>query len=98
MEGKILNKMLIPILLVAVCSLPLGCQTVDYRQAHIDADFGRAYETARFTQILNPDAETTLDPVTGFDGTAAINTLDTYQNGFKKTDAGSKVLNINLTK
>ena len=97
MEDRILNKILIPILIMIVCVLTFGCQAVDYRQAQIDANYGRAYETARFSQILNPDAENNLDPVTGFDGNAAVNTLDKYQKDFKKQDSTSKVFSINVS-
>lgn len=100
--NRTLNRILIPILMMIVCGFILGCQTVDYRQAdyrqaQIDANFGRAYETARFSQILNPEAENNLDPVMGFDGTAAENTIDKYQKDFKKQDSTSKVFNINVT-
>ncbi len=90
-----MKRTLIPILIMIVCVLTFGC--VDHRQTQIDANHGRAYETAKFSQILNPDAENNLNPVTGFDGTAAINTLDKYQKDFKKQESTSKVFNINVS-
>lgn len=90
-----MNRILIPSLMMIVCGLTFGC--VDHRLAQMDATHGRAYETAKFSQTLNPEAENNLDPVTGFEGTAAANTLDKYQKDFKKQESTSKVFNINVS-
>lgn len=72
-----------------------GCNTPKtYRALKLDANTGRAYETARFSQIANPDAEGNLEAVQGFDGSAAWFTMDKYQKDFMKEETTTKVFNI----
>ena len=82
-------------MMILVLAMSLGCS--NHRVAEIDADRGRAYEAVRFSQVANPDAGANLDPVTGFEGTAALNTLEKYQGDFQKEQATSQVFNINLS-
>jgi hypothetical protein len=46
-------------------------------------DFGKAYTLAMAGQILNPDAETNLEPVEGIDGRAAEKIMKNYVESFK---------------
>lgn len=73
-----------------------GCSTSHHRESSLDKNWGRSFETARFNQILNPDAEKNPEPVASLDGIAALNNLDRYRKGFGKS-APAPVYNINLT-
>jgi len=73
-----------------------GCTTNQQRESMLDKNWGRSFETARFNQILNPDAEKKLEPIAGLDGSAALNNMDQYRKGFGKS-APAPVYNINLT-
>jgi len=72
-----------------------GCNTAaPYRVASIENDRGRAYETARFNQIMNTHAGARTEPVEGFDGSAAAYTLDKYRKGFMKEEKTTNVFTI----
>ena len=47
-------------------------------------NWGRSYETAKFNQILNPEASNNLKPAVDLDGQAANNNVDKYQDSFKE--------------
>ena len=47
-------------------------------------DYGTSYKLSKFNQILNPEAEKNLQPVTGFDGGAAQATVGKYRKGFEE--------------
>jgi hypothetical protein len=66
--------------LVAMFLISAGCAG----PSRLEMDYGTSYKLAKFNQTLNPDAEKNLQPVTGFDGAAAKNTLDRYQKDFEK--------------
>jgi len=46
--------------------------------------FGASFESAKYNQILNPDARKNLKPATGFDGHAAELTLKKYREDFER--------------
>lgn len=72
-----------------------GC-TMHQKITLVDQNWGRSYETARFSQIINPEAGDDMAMVMGLDGVAAKNNYDTYQNDFKKQESSSQIVNINL--
>ena len=58
-------------------------------------DYGTSYKLAKYNQILNPEAEKNLEPVTGFDGGAAQATVGKYRKGFEeKVSAPTYVFGI----
>jgi hypothetical protein len=59
----------------------------------LEKNWGRSYETAKYNQILNPDAGKNLDPVIGLDGQASDYNMEKYKSGFKETE-GAEVTNI----
>jgi len=89
------RKISIPALLL-IFSMIWGCDTPQ-RQIALDKNWGRSHETARFSQILNPDVPGNNNPVTGLEGEAARNSLVKYQNSFKSEESTGPVMNINLT-
>ena len=72
------------------------CACANPRYVQLDTDRGRAYETARFNQIINPDAVVTAMPVEGIDGQAGDLTYKKYQDSFKEKPPETPVFNLNL--
>ncbi len=66
--------------LAGIFLISVGCAG----PSRLEMDYGTSFKLAKFNQILNPEAEKNLEPVTGFDGPAAKNTLDKYQKDFEK--------------
>lgn len=50
----------------------------------LDRNWGRAVESAKFNQILDPQAGGTDKPVEGISGRPAGNTVERYEQSFKK--------------
>jgi hypothetical protein len=53
----------------------------------VEMDYGTSFKLSKFNQILNPEAEKNLEPVTGMDGQAAKATLEKYRKDFEKPPA-----------
>jgi hypothetical protein len=52
----------------------------------LEKNRGRSFETAKYNQILSPEAENNLSPVSGLDGQAADNSMKNYrEQGEKKS-------------
>jgi len=92
-----LNKKLLISIILLICPIIFGCNSTSHRQTLLDENWGRSYETARFNQIINPDAPENTDPITGLQGKAAMNNLDQYQDSFKTKQSTRKIYNIDLT-
>ena len=73
-----MTKMMILFGLIMIPIGLLGCSTLPTR---LEIDFGTSFKLAKFNQILNPEAEKNLDPVTGFDGGAAQGVIEKYHKG-----------------
>ena len=58
-------------------------------------DYGTSHKLAKFNQILNPEAERNLDPVTGLYGSAAHATMERYRKGFEEKST-QPVYSINI--
>ncbi len=52
----------------------------------VDENWGRSMESARYNQTLNPEAQKNLTPVDGMDGQSAANIMDSYHQGFSKSE------------
>jgi len=63
------------------------------RDFMLEKNWGRSHETAKYNQILNPDAGKNLDPVIGLDGQASDYNMEKYKAGFKETEE-AEVVNI----
>ena len=50
----------------------IGCSQMQ-KQTPLDKNWGRSYETAKYNQILNPDASKNLKSTADLDGQAANN-------------------------
>jgi hypothetical protein len=68
----------------------IGCMTLFLALAscagpsRLEVDYGTSHKLARLNQILDPEAEKNLEPVTGFDGNAARRVVEKYQKDFEK--------------
>ena len=65
------------------------------QESLLDKNWGRSYESAKYNQMLNPDAGKNLEPVTGMDAQAAEGTTEKYRKGFKE-ESSTKAYNLNL--
>ena len=82
--GKIVGSTIIQLGLIGCSSqnavLPLG-------ESRLEQNWGRAYETAKYNQILNPEAGKNVEPVEGMDGDAAERVMQTYKSGGETNQA-----------
>jgi len=63
--------------------------------SRLEMDYGTSFKLAKFNQTLNPEAEKNLEPVTGFDGSAAQAAVGRYRKGFEeKTSAPVYSINV----
>ena len=70
----------------AMLALSAGCSSSGpvHEETLLDKNWGRSVETAKYNQILNPDAGKSLTPVEGLNGKAADNSVKKYEDSFKK--------------
>ena len=85
------TRCLIVIGLIAALSLFSGCGATK-----LDKNWGKSFESAKYSQILNPEAGQNLEPVVGLDGQAAEIALGTYRKGFEQKGSQKKVYNLNI--
>lgn len=79
----------------AVILFFMGCSTANRQQPELIQNWGRSAETAKYTQILNHDAEKNRAPVTGIDGERAmVNTQKTIEGDDKGNKSSSPKLII----
>ena len=52
--------------------------------SRLERDFGTSFELAKSNQVFDPEAEKTVEPVTGLDGEAAQATIQKYREEFEK--------------
>ena len=75
-----LTRCLTLIGLIASLLIFSGCGT---RETMLAKNWGSSFESAKQSQILNPEAGKNLDPVVGLDGQAVENIVEEYRQGFK---------------
>jgi hypothetical protein len=76
------------IVILASLALLGGCSSHYYHQGEtpLEKNWGRAFESAKYNQTLNPDASENLAPVVGVDGEAA----EIVWKDHLKTESGPK--------
>ena len=80
-------KIILNTLLMAGIAGVFGCA----QQTALSKNWGRSFETARYNQTLNPEAEKNLEPVVGLEGPAAEHVMnDHYSAGSCDAKASSK--------
>ena len=73
--------------LIAALSIYSGCAN---KETKLERNWGTSFESAKQSQILNPEAEKNIDPVAGLDGQAAKITIDKYRTSDKKNGTCDK--------
>jgi hypothetical protein len=78
------------IALIMACSMLIlfaGCSStgnIFQEETALDKNWGRSVETAKYNQIVDPEAGKNLKPVEGLNGVAAGHTVDKYEKSFKE--------------
>ncbi len=81
----ILSGLVLGVTLVASCGM-----------TRLEMDYGTSHKLAKYNQILDPEAEKNMKPVTGLDGQAAQSVMDTYRKGFEKAPQTSTTYNFSI--
>ena len=82
--------------LVAACLAALllssGCagDLSGQKETMLERNWGRSYESAKFNQMLNPEAGKNLEPVTGLDGETAQKNMEKTRTCGPKTEKGKE--------
>ncbi|MGD8345406.1 MAG: hypothetical protein PVH53_17525 [Desulfobacterales bacterium] len=83
---------------IALLTVITGCSgtSPDYQGTLLDRNWGRSYEAAKFSQIMNPDVGKNREPVLGLDGQPAEYGIDNYKNSFreKKTQEITNIIKL----
>jgi len=60
-----------------------GCaqHSVIQTESQLEKNWGRSFENAKYSQMLNPEAGKVPDPVEGLEGPAADNIIKSYMSG-----------------
>jgi len=90
-EDTMLTRYLTLIGLITALLIFSGCA----RETMLAKNWGNSFESARQSQILNPEAGKNLDPVVGLDSLAAGNNMEKYRQGFKKETSKGMSITIN---
>jgi hypothetical protein len=80
------------IVMIAAFSTCLGCSNGNIsirEESLLDRNWGRSFESAKYNQILDPDAGKKEEPVKELDGRAAQRTTDQYLKSFGGESGGS---------
>ena len=86
-----LTRCLTLIGLIAALLIFSGCGT---RETMLDRNWGSSFESAKQSQILNPEAGKNPDPVVGLDGQVVENNMEKYRQGFKKDTSKEMTITI----
>jgi hypothetical protein len=78
-EDTMLTRGLTLIGLIATLLIFSGCA----RETMLNRNWGNSFESAKQSQILNPEAGKNIDTVVGLDGQAVENVVEKYRQGFK---------------
>ena len=92
------TKKTLTLFFTATVLMVVGCEHIPSARQDtlLNRNFGRAYETARYNQILNPDAGKNLQPVEGLDGQLVQENLNTYRKGKEKKSENVLTLETEL--
>ena len=92
-----LNNYFLRIVALISMAVIFGCGSTAFQQTTtLDKNWGRSFESAKYNQIIDHKAAKNRKPVTGLDGVAGENIMDTYRERFA-TDTPAPEYNINLS-
>jgi hypothetical protein len=79
------RSLIITGLIVALVIFPsCGGKPLVQKDTLLERNWGRSYESAKYNQMLNPDAGKNLEPVVGTDGQTAQRAIEKYRKGESK--------------
>ena len=84
-------RYLILISSIALLQMSMGCAGT----TELERNWGRSFESAKSSQILNLDAQKNLEPVAGLDGQTAQIVVETYRGSFAPAE-GEEAYTVNL--
>ena len=90
------NRYIFLLVVIVLLLLFAGCSNGNISlqgETEYDKNFGRSYETAKYNQIINPEAGKNINAVEGLEGNAADNSVKGYQESFKQSK-DQEVVNI----
>jgi len=90
-EDTMLTRCFTLIGLIATLLIFSGCGP---RETMLSRNWGNSFESAKQSQILNPEAGRNLEPVVGLDGQVAGNNMEKYRQGFKKDTSKEMTITI----
>ena len=94
-----MRKALISLIaMIAALSIYAGCSNGNIairEESLLEENWGRSFESAKYNQILNPEAGRKEAPVKELDGQAAQQTVEQYRKGFG-AKPGSSTYNVNI--
>ena len=76
----ILSSLIVALVIFPSC----GGKPLVQKDTLLERNWGRSYESAKYNQMLNPDAGKNLEPVAGTDGQAAERAIEKYRKGEAK--------------
>jgi hypothetical protein len=81
-----LKKTIVITVVCAMLPLFVGCGDAGNlrRETLLDQNWGRSVESAKYNQYLDPEAGKNPKTVEGLNGEAARNSVNRYENSFKK--------------
>ena len=84
------------ITVVIVAGGIFGCaqHPVIQTESQLDENWGRSFESARYNQILNPDAGKLSEPVEGLEGPAAERVMEGYMKGGEQKQKASSEFGV----
>ena len=86
------------IAMIAAVTIYAGCSNGNIairEESLLDQNWGRSFESAKYNQILNPEAGKNEQPVDELDGQAAQQTVEQYRKGFG-AKPGTSSYNVNI--
>ena len=90
-----LTKAFISALLAALLITPsvgFAGESMLQGDTRLDRNWGRSVEMAKYHQIMNPEAERNLSPVTGLKGSVGERIMKNYVEGFQTNKSSSKAV------
>lgn len=83
-----LTRCLTLIAMITVMAVVLSCSgtTPASENSLLERNWGKSFESMRYMQMVDPEAERNRDPVLGLDGNASNHNVEKYQQSFQETE------------
>jgi hypothetical protein len=94
-----LKKRIALVMVYSLLVIIAGCSSPGnpfQEETLVDKNWGRSYETAKYNQIINPDAGKNPAPVEGLSGNPADYSIEKYEKSFKEKTKQENVTILKL--